>query len=167
MNLAVNWNDVFTPDVSILESFIRGTVIYFAVFIIMRSTLRRTAGELTMLDFIFVLLVASGAADAMVGGSISAINGIVLILTIVAWNYALNTLSWYFPIIERWTVPPPLQIVRKGRLVRRNMRKEFLTEAELMSKLREDGIESVSDVKAAFIEGDGNISIIAYDENGR
>lgn len=161
--LGVDWQSVMAPDLSLLESFVRGTVIYFAVFVIMRGTLRRTAGELTMLDFIFVLLVANGAADSMVGGSISIANGLALILTIVFWNYALNTLSWYLPALQRWTMPPPLQVVRDGKLIRRNMRKEFLTEDELMAKLREDGIEHVSDVKAAYIEGDGNISIIPHE----
>lgn len=158
------WADILRPDISLFESFLRGTILYFAVFIIMRSTLRRTAGELSMLDFIFVLLVANGAADSMVGGSIAVVNGIVLILTVVAWNYALNTLSWYIPLLERWTTPPPIQLVRDGQLIRRNMRKEFVTEQELMAQLREEGVEDVSKVKSALLEGDGNISVITHDD---
>jgi uncharacterized membrane protein YcaP (DUF421 family) len=161
--LGVDWQPMMAPDLSLLESFARGTIIYFAVFVIMRGTLRRTAGELTMLDFIFVLLVANGAADSMVGGSISVANGLVLILTVVFWNYALNTLSWYLPALQRWTMPPPLQVIREGKLMPRNMRREFLTQDELMAKLREDGIEDVGEVKAAYIEGDGNISIIPFE----
>ena len=159
----IDWRTMFAPDIPVLESFLRGTALYFIVFIIMRGTLRRTAGELTMLDFIFVLLVANGAADAMTGGAVSIANGAIIILTVVFWNYALNSLSWYIPILQRWTTPPPLQVIRDGKMLPRNMRKEFLTEEELMAKLREEGLEKVSDVKAAYIEGDGNISIIPYE----
>lgn len=158
------WDTILKPDIRITESILRGTILYFAVFIIMRSTLRRTAGELSMLDFIFVLLVANGAADSMIGGSISVVNGVVLILTIVAWNYALNTLSWYIPLIERFTSPPPLQIVHDGKMLKRNMRKEFITESELMAQLREDGIDDIALVKSALLEGDGNISVIPYEQ---
>jgi uncharacterized membrane protein YcaP (DUF421 family) len=158
------WNSIIQPDINLGETILRGTIMYFAVFIIMRSTLRRTAGELSMLDFIFVLLVAGGAADAMVGGADSIGNGIVLILTIVAWNYALNTLSWYIPALERFTTPPPIQIVKNGEMMRRNMRREFVTEQELLAQLRESGIEDLSRVKSALLEGDGNISVIPYDE---
>lgn len=161
--LEVDWRSVIWPDIALVESFARGTVVYFFVFIVMRGTLRRTAGELSMLDFIFVLLVANGASDSMTGGAVSFANGAVIILTVVFWNYALNTLSWYIPALQRWTTPPPLQVVRNGTLLHRNMRKEFLTEDELMAKLREDGIEDVAQVKAAYIEGDGNLSIIAHD----
>ncbi len=159
----VDWRVLFEPDVPILESIVRGTILYFFVFILMRATLRRTAGELSMIDFIFVLLVANGAADSMTGGAVSITSGIVIILTIVAWNYALNSLSWYIPPPQRWTTPPPLQIIDKGKLNRRNMRREFLTVDELMGQLREEGVEDISKVKAAHIEGDGNISVITYD----
>jgi uncharacterized membrane protein YcaP (DUF421 family) len=159
-----DWESVILPDVSIMESFVRGTFLYFFVFVVMRSTLRRSAGELAMLDFIFVLLVANGAADSMTGGADSLTNGVVIILTVVAWNYALNTLTWHAPALERWTTPPPLQVIRDGKLIRRNMRKEFLTKEELMAHLREEGVEEVSMVKTAYLEVDGNISVITRSE---
>lgn len=155
--------NMILPDLWLFESFLRGTVLYFSVLFIMRTTLRRTAGELSMLDFIFVLLVANGASDSMVGGSVSVTNGLVLIVTVVGWNYALNTLSWYFPIFERITAPPPLPLIRGGKMLPRNMRKEFITEEELKAKLREEGVEDISEVKSALLEGDGNISVIPYD----
>ena len=158
-----DWTSVISPDISIFESIVRGSALYFFVFGIMRGTLRRTAGELSMLDFIFVLLVANSAANAITGGSESIANSVVLILTIVFWNYALNTLSWYVPALQRWTTPPPLQVIREGKMVPRNMRKEFLTEDELMAKLREEGIEDLGAVKAAYVEGDGNVSVIPYE----
>jgi uncharacterized membrane protein YcaP (DUF421 family) len=158
-----DWSDVFAADVPIFELFVRATVLYFSVFIILRSTLRRSAGELSMLDFIFVLLVANGAADAMTGGATSIVAGLVTVVTVVAWNYVLNSLSFYIPLVERLVAPPPLQIVRDGKMLRHNMRKEFLSPNELMGQLREQGIEDVAEVRRAHIEGDGNISVITFD----
>jgi uncharacterized membrane protein YcaP (DUF421 family) len=158
-----DWRAVFEPDVPLFELFVRGTVLYFSVFIILRSTLRRSAGELSMLDFIFVLLVANGAADAMTGGATSIVGGLVTVITVVAWNYILNSLSYYIPLFERLVSPPPLQVVRDGKMVRKNMRREFLSEQELMAQLREEGVDDLAKVKAAHLEGDGNISVITYD----
>jgi uncharacterized membrane protein YcaP (DUF421 family) len=161
--ITATWDHVMDPDIALFESFIRGTILYFAVLIMMRTTLRRTAGELTMLDFIFVLLVANAASGSMLGGSVQVANGLVLIVTVVAWNYALNTLSWYIPAFQRFISPPPLEIVRDGKMIRKNMRREFITEDELMGQLREQGIEDIAKVKAALVEGDGNISVIPHD----
>lgn len=160
-----DWEAVFATDLPIFELFVRATVLYFAVFIILRSSLRRSAGELSMLDFIFVLLVANGASDAMTGSTTSIVGGLVTVITIVGWNYILNSLSYYVPSIERLVSPPPLQVVKDGKLIRRNMRKEFLSEQELMGQLREEGVDDVSKVKAAHIEGDGNISVITFDND--
>ena len=46
------------------------------------------------------------------------------------------------------------------------MRREFLTEQELMGHLREQGIAGLADVKAAYIEGDGAISVITGERGG-
>jgi uncharacterized membrane protein YcaP (DUF421 family) len=41
-----------------------------------------------------------------------------------------------------------------------NLRAEMLGREELMSQLREEGIEDVKDVKVARLEGDGRLSVI-------
>ena len=46
----------------------------------------------------------------------------------------------------------------------RNMRKEFVTEAQLMGMLREHGIDDLADVKAVFLEGSGHVSVIPADD---
>jgi len=160
----IEWKAMFTPDIPLLETVVRGSVIYLAIFFLLRLSLRRTAGELTMLDFVFVLLAASAGADAMTGGSTSIINSVVLVSTIVAWNYSLNSLGYRIPFIERLIAPPPLPVIQNGRMLQKNMRREFLTVEELRMQLREEGIEDVKYVKSAFIEGDGNISVIKWED---
>lgn len=160
----IDWTGMFETEQSLVELFVRATILYFVVFGIMRATLRRSAGELTMLDFIFVLLVANGAADAMTGGATSIPAGVVTVVTVVIWNYLLNSLGYFIPVIERLVAPPPLLLIKDGQMQRRNMRREFLTRDELMAQLREEGVDDVAMVKTAYLEGDGNISVITVDD---
>jgi uncharacterized membrane protein YcaP (DUF421 family) len=51
-------------------------------------------------------------------------------------------------------------LIANRRLQRRNMRQELITEDEIMSQLRQHGIESVEDVRRAYGESDGQISVI-------
>jgi uncharacterized membrane protein YcaP (DUF421 family) len=69
------------------------------------------------------------------------------------------------PFIERLVSAPPLQVIRDGKLLRRNMRRELLTEEELMSQLRQQGMDNLNEIKTAFVEGDGQISIIKRHKN--
>ncbi|HKO89095.1 MAG TPA: YetF domain-containing protein [Burkholderiales bacterium] len=154
-----NWSVIFAPETPLLELIVRGTVLYFAILILVRVMPRRTGGELATMDLVFVLLIAEAAAHAL-GGYSAVADGLIVIATLMGWNYLLNFLSFYSPTIERLVSAQPLQIVRNGRLLRRNMRKEFLTEEELMERLRQDGVENIADIKAAYVESEGNISII-------
>ena len=85
----------------------------------------------------------------------------VLISTLVGWNYLMDWLSYRVPLIERLTTPPPLRLVENGRMLRRNMRREFITPDELMAKLREQGHQHLAGVRQMCLEADGEISIIA------
>jgi uncharacterized membrane protein YcaP (DUF421 family) len=51
-------------------------------------------------------------------------------------------------------------LVKKGRLLRANLRRELISTEELWSKLRSKGIQNLSEVQAAFIESDGEISVL-------
>lgn len=150
---------MFTPEIPILELMARGSILYFGILILMRLMPRRTGGELATMDLIFVVLIAESAAHAL-GDFTSVTEGMVLIMVLMAWNYLVNALSYRVPLIERLVSTPPLQIVRDGRLLPRNMRREFLTEEELMSYLRQQGIDDLKEVKAAFVEGEGQITAI-------
>lgn len=157
---AVNWHALFAFDLPILEMMVRATAMYLALLAVIRIIGRRSVGEFSMRDFIFILLIAAGAESSLQGGHSSVASGLVLVGTIAAWNYGLEVLSFKIPAIERLISPRPIQIIQDGRLLRRNMRREYLTMDELMTHLREEGCEEVSDVKHAFIEGDGHISVI-------
>ncbi len=157
--LPVSWDRVFALETPLLELIARGAVLYFSILILLRLMPRRSVGELATMDLIFALLIAEAAAHAL-GDYTSVADGVTLIASLMAWNYAVNAVSQKVKLVERLVSPPPLQIVRDGQMLRRNMRSEFLTEEELLSHLRLQDIEDISEVKSAFIEGEGAISVI-------
>lgn len=154
-----NWLEVFAPQTSLLELAARGVILYFGILVLMRFMPRRAGAELATMDLIFALLIAEAAAHSL-GDYTSVADGIILIMIIMACNYLINILSYRLPFIERLVSAPPLQIIRNGELLRRNMRREFLTEEELMSYLRQQGIDDVKDVKSAHVEGEGKITVV-------
>ena len=87
-------------------------------------------------------------------------EGIVLVCTIVGWEYTLDWLAWRFPALRSILKAPALTLVENGRVLERNLRKEMLSREELMSQLREEGVEDLTAVKVARLEGDGRLSVI-------
>jgi len=78
----------------------------------------------------------------------------------VFWNVLIDWASYRFPAVERVLAPPRLCLVRDGRLDRRNMRRQFISLDELMSKVRQEGLEDLGHVKRMYLESDGEISLI-------
>jgi len=157
--------DLFEVHVPVLELVLRGTLVYWLLFLIFRFLLRRDVGAVGIADILLLVIVADAAQNAMSGGYDTFTEGAVLVLTIVGWNWLLDVLSFHFVAIRRFATPGRLLLVSKGKAHRRNMRREFITMDELREKLREQGIEKLSDVKAAYLEGDGEISVIRSSES--
>jgi uncharacterized membrane protein YcaP (DUF421 family) len=158
----VDWQSLFVPSVSVVEIFLRGTIVYLFLFILLRI-LRREAGAIGISDLLVVVLIADAAQNAMASEYKSITEGIILVSTIVFWDYFLDWLGYRFPRILRLLRPAPLLLIKDGRIQRRNLRQEMITEEELLGQLREQGIESVEEVKKSYLEGDGHISVIKKD----
>ena len=157
------WSDLFAVETPVLELVVRGTILYFTILVLMRFMPRRTGGELATMDLIFLLLIAEAASNAF-GEYTSISEGLVLVVVLMGWNFIINAASYRFRFIEKLVSSPPIQVIRDGRMLRRNMRREFLTEEELMSSLRQQSIASVDEVKAAYIEGEGALTVVRFKE---
>ena len=162
----IDWQSLFMPSFPMGEIFLRGTIVYLFLFIVLRI-LRREAGALGISDLLVVVLIADAAQNAMASEYKSITEGLVLVTTIAFWDYALDWLGYRFSAVQRLLRPAPLLLIKDGRIQRRNLRQEMITEEELMGQLREQGIESVEEVKKSYMEGDGHISVIRKDSKGK
>lgn len=156
-------SSLFELHVSVPELMLRGTLVYWLLFAIFRFILRRDVGAVGIADILLLVIIADASQNAMSGAYTTVGEGAVLVLTIVGWNWLLDWLSFRFAVVRRFSEPPKLTLIARGVPQLRNLRREFITMQELEAKLREQGIEKLSDVKVAYLEGDGQISVIRHE----
>jgi uncharacterized membrane protein YcaP (DUF421 family) len=156
----IDWHSLFVPSLGLAEVFVRGSLMYLALFAILRFIGRRQAGHFGPADLLVIVLIADAAQNALGKDYQSVTEGVVLVVTIVGWEYTLDWLAWRFPLLRNVLRAPALTLVENGRILDRNLSKEMLCREELMSQLREEGVEDVSTVKLARLEGDGRMSVI-------
>jgi uncharacterized membrane protein YcaP (DUF421 family) len=159
---AVDWQVLMTPKTPLVELLVRGTAVYLFLFALLRLPKRQT-GSLSVSDLLVLVLIADAAQNAMAGDYKSLPDGLILVSVIVFWSFALDWLGYRVPLIGRFVHPPSVELIRNGRMLRQNMRRELISPEELMSQLREQGIDALNKVKSARLEGDGQISVIARD----
>lgn len=156
--------ELFAVRMPIAEIIVRGSAIYWFLFLIFRFVIRRDIGALGIADVLLLVILADAAQNAMAGGYESITEGFVLLGTIVGWNMLLDWLSFRYRAVARFTTPRALVLVRHGRFIPSNLRRERLTPDEVMTKLREQGVAHLRDVRHAYLESDGQISTIRYDD---
>lgn len=147
-------------EVSPWELVLRGTLMYWFLFVLFRFVLRRDVGSLGIADVLLVVLIADASQNAMAGGYETVGEGVLLVLVLAGWNLLLDWASFRFEAVRRFTEPPRLELIRRGRVRHDNLRRQLMPLEELRSQLRRHGIEHLGEVQAAYMEPDGEISVI-------
>jgi uncharacterized membrane protein YcaP (DUF421 family) len=156
----VEWNTLFIPTYSILEMVLRGTLTYLLLLLIMRFIASRQTGAIGLSDILVIVVIADVTQNAFSRQYESISEGVVLILTIVLWDRALDALAFRFPVVDRLIHPRPAILIRNGRLFRKALESHAITLDELHGQLREEGVEKVGEVRLATLESDGTISVV-------
>lgn len=155
---------MFALQGSVLEPLIRGTLMYLGLFILLR-TFRRQAGSLTIADLLLIVIIADAAQNGMAGDAKSVSEALLLVGTIIFWDYFLDWLGFKSTFAAKLLEPPAVQLVKNGRFLRRNMTMEMITEDEILSQLRQQGIDDISQVELCCLESNGEFSVIKKGEN--
>jgi uncharacterized membrane protein YcaP (DUF421 family) len=155
--------EMFEITVHPLELIARGSVMYVGLVLAMRFLLRRDAGSMSMADLLFIVLIADASQNAMAGEYRSLTDGVVLVATLIAWNIALDWLAYHSKLF-RWLIEAPsLPLIKDGRWIRRNLKKEWITTEEVQAKLREHGVDDIAKVRLACLESNGELTVVQAD----
>jgi len=152
--------DLFGLHIPVLEILLRGSCIYWFLFVLFRFVVRRDVGAIGIADILLLVIIADAAQNAMAGEYKSITEGVLLVSTIVAWNLALDRAAYHWPIVDRFARPREILLIRHGRVIHENLAREMITVDELKSRLRLQGIERFDQVRHARMESDGEISVI-------
>jgi len=132
---------------------------YLSMFTLLRI-FRRQAGSIGIADLLVIVVIADAAQNGMAGDSKSVTEAVLLIVTIILWDFSFDLLGYKSKFFERIFQPKALPVIENGRLLRQNMKSEMITYDEIMSQMRLEGIEKIADVKKACLESDGHFSFI-------
>jgi uncharacterized membrane protein YcaP (DUF421 family) len=159
----MDWVRAFAPEMTLPEVLIRGTVVYVSLVLLLRVILKRQAGRLSISDLLVVTLIAGVCRNPLVRDSYSITDGLLVVIVILLWSYAMDWLSYYVPVMHTLLHPPAVQLIRDGIVLKDNLQRELITEQQLQSRLRHVGVKEPSLVDEAYIEGNGQMSVIRKD----
>lgn len=151
---------MFTLQTPVLELVIRGAVVFLVLLVLMRVTGQREAGGLGLTDVLLVVLLAEAVTGGLVGDSHSVTDGIIVVATILVCSVAVDAAAYRFPRFAAVFKARPKKLIKDGRPDRTVMRRELMTNQELLSQLRLHGVQDPARVRLAYLEPNGMISVL-------
>ena len=146
--------------VPLWEIVVRTLVVYVVVLGLLRLGGKRELGTMSPADLVVILIIANAVQNAMNGGDVSLVGGLVSAATLVGMNLLLGRIARGIPVLGRLVVEDPTLLLQDGEPIAKNMDSEHVDLADIEMAAREHGIDDLREVAAAVLEVDGSISII-------
>ncbi|MCY7352058.1 MAG: DUF421 domain-containing protein [Cytophagaceae bacterium] len=152
------------PGIYLLEVFGRTVFMFFLIFAALRSTGKRTVQQLSAFELVLILGLGSAAGDPMfyhdVGLLPALLVFVVVILSYRAMTYLASRSARLGNLIEgSWVC-----LIDDGVFSIENFKKEDLGQDEFFMELRLRGVEHIGQVRKAYIETNGGISLYFYED---
>ena len=151
---------MWTMSIVWWEFVLRGVIIYVFLIAILRLTGKRQIGQMAPFDLVLLLVLSNAVQNSMNGGDNSVIGGMISAGTLVGLNWLVGILTYKNKTAEALIEGRPELLIHNGKVFEKALDQARLTRRELMSALREAGCTEIEDVRAAFLENDGKISVI-------
>lgn len=130
-------------------------LILFVGFCLLRVAGKKTVSEMTGLEIITLLSIASVIGHAVSEGGLW--ETIVTICIFVSLLITVQYLAIKFNLIEKIFMGHATLVIQDGKIIPKNLKKLRMSVDQLETRLREKGLSSISDVKSATIEINGSL----------
>jgi uncharacterized membrane protein YcaP (DUF421 family) len=142
------------------EKVIRAVAVYAFLLVAIRLFGRRELGSLTAFDLVVLLTLSNILQNAMIGEDSSLIGGILGAITLLSANFLLAYAVYRSRKVRHLVEGQPRVLIRDGVVLNDALGKELLSEQDLLSAVRREGLEGPHEVRLAFSEPNGMISVI-------
>jgi uncharacterized membrane protein YcaP (DUF421 family) len=149
-----------------MDIVVRAAVAYLFVLLLTRIVGRRELSTLEPFDLIMLVvigdLIQQGVtqSDYSVIGLLLAGGSIAMMQLLISW-FGFRSPSKVKTVLEG----EPMVLVEDGKFIEQNLRRERLTEREVLADARVDNIATLADIDWAILETSGDITFIKKSES--
>lgn len=147
-----------------LNTFIRVSIIYLLVLIVMRLMGKREISQMQPFELVIAIMIADLASVPMADTGIPIFNGIIPILTLLAFQLIISAINLKSIKLRAIICGKPRILIYRGKIDEQALKKEKITINELQERLRQTNIFNIGDVEYAILETSGQVSVIQKPE---
>lgn len=150
---------MFHLDLPILEKILRPVIVYLVLIVFLRLFGKRELAQLNPFDLVVLLSLSNTVQNAIIGNDNSVTGGVIGAFSLLAINWILMRILYANPKVNAALEGTPTTLILDGIPDRVAMKKEGLTDEELISVLNKQSFERYEEVKRCVLEPNGTFYI--------
>ena len=147
-----------------LQIIIKTIIVYFFILLIMKFMGKREIGQLSLFDFVILLLIADASVMGIDNSDIPLYYFLLAILILAVIQKLLAILLLKFASLRNFFDGKESIIIINGKVNLKEMKKQNYNFDDLVVQLRLKNVRSLSEVRFLILEANGEISVFKYNE---
>lgn len=152
------------PPIFLLEIAARTVIIFLYTLLLLRCMGKRGMGNLTPFEFAIIVALGSAVGDPMFQSDVPLLHCMLVITLIVGMQRGLAMVSERNAWAEKALSSTPTILVVDGVIQVENLYRESYTHEELLEALRLKGVEQLGEVRIAYLEPSGELSVLRKEQ---
>jgi uncharacterized membrane protein YcaP (DUF421 family) len=148
------------------STLISACIAYVVVVALLRVTGKRTLSRMNTFDLIVVVALGSILARTILSGGTSLFQGIFALLILSGLQFALEWISARDPRVRNLVTSDPTLLFHRGHYLQNAMKAQRVSEDEILTAIRQQGVGDLSEVEAVVLESNGDFSVILRARSG-
>ncbi|QJD60268.1 DUF421 domain-containing protein [Pseudomonas sp. gcc21] len=141
-----------------------GALAYIALVVLLRISGKRTLSKLNAFDLVVTVALGSTLATVLLSKDVPLLEGILAFGLLISAQYIITALSVRSAAVRRFVKSEPRLLYHNGRMLDDALRKERVTENEILAVARASGYADLAKVGAVILETDGSFDVIGQAE---
>jgi uncharacterized membrane protein YcaP (DUF421 family) len=153
------FHDMFHLPLPVAEKILRPVVVYLCLIVFLRLFGKRELAQLNPFDLVVLLSLSNTVQNAIIGDDNSVTGGIVGAFSLLAINWLLMWVLYRAPKVTTVLQGQASTLIRGGVVDQVELKKESLTNEELISVLNKNGFDDPADIEICVLEPNGTFFV--------
>jgi uncharacterized membrane protein YcaP (DUF421 family) len=153
------WTAIFAPGAPLAEKILRPAIVYLALVVFLRVFGKRELAQLNPFDLVVLLSLSNTVQNAIIGNDNSLSGGLIGAFALMAINYLVVRFLFRHRRLDQIFEGKPTTLIEGGRMLDKELAKELLTRAELLTVLHRQGFDGPQEVERCVLEPGGTFFV--------
>lgn len=145
---------------TLFRTLVIGVLAYINLIVLLRISGRRTLSKMNAFDLIVTVALGSTFATILLNRNVALAEGTLALALLIGLQFLVTWTSVRVGWVRKLVTGEPAMLYYKGQLLPAAMRKARVTEEEVRSAVRSNGIAALDEVEAVVLETDGSFSVV-------